>query len=135
MTGTNSTTKFAILLPILGFKNALIKFIRLSENKIFNIDDEVGIKLPTTLWLGFSHLREHKFRYNFVDTLNPLCPCSIEPETIMHFFLRCHFYHVTWANLMSDLLNIDNSLPTKNDEKLLDILLYGNSKFNHSHKK
>ena len=49
MTGTNSTTKFAILLPILGFKNALIKFIRLSENKIFNIDEEVGIKLLTTL--------------------------------------------------------------------------------------
>ena len=31
---------------------------------------------------------------------------------------------------MSDLLNIDISIPTENDEKLLDILLYGNSKFN-----
>ena len=31
---------------------------------------------------------------------------------------------------MSDLLNIDNSLLTENDERLLDILLYGNSKFN-----
>ena len=45
------------------------------------------------------------------------------------FFLRCHFYNVIWANLMSDLLNTDSSLPTENDEKLLYILLYGNSKF------
>ena len=31
---------------------------------------------------------------------------------------------------MSDLLKIDSSLPTENDEKFLDILLHGNSKFN-----
>ena len=30
---------------------------------------------------------------------------------------------------MSDWLNTDSSLPTENDEKLLYILLYGNSKF------
>ena len=42
-----------------------------------------------------------------------LCPCSI--------------YNVIWANLMSDLLKIDSSLPAENDEKLLNILLYGNS--------
>ena len=62
----------------LRFKNALIYFIRPAENKIFNVHDEVGIKLLTRLRLGFSHLPEHKFRHNFADTLNPLCPCSIE---------------------------------------------------------
>ena len=69
----------------LSFKNALINFIRHSENKIFNINDEVDIKLLTRLRLGFSHLREHKFRYNFADTLNPLCPCNIDPETKIDF--------------------------------------------------
>ena len=113
----------------LSFKNALINFTRPSENKIFNIHDEVGIKLLTRLRLGFRHLRQHKFRHNIADTLNPLCRCSIEPNATMHFFLRCHFYNVIWANLMSDLLNTDSSLPTENDEKLLYILLYGNSKF------
>ena len=82
------------------------------------------------LRLGLNHLREHKFRHNFADTLNPLWPCSIELETKAHFFLRCHFYNVIRANLVSDFLNIDSSVPTENDEKLLDILLYGNSKFN-----
>ena len=114
----------------LSFRNALINFIRPSENQIFNIHDEVCIKLLTRLRLGVSHLREHKFRRNFADILNPLCPCSIKPETTMHFFLRCHFCNVIRASLMSDLLNIDSSLSTENDEKLLDILLYGNSKLN-----
>ena len=125
MTGTNSTGTSSYL----SFKNALINFVRPSE-KIFNIHDEVGVELLTRLRLGSSHWREHKFRHNFADTLNPLCPYSIEPERTMYFFLHCHFYNVIWANLMSDLLNIDSSLPTENDEKLLDILLYGNSKFN-----
>lgn len=31
---------------------------------------------------------------------------------------------------MSDLLNLDSSLPTETDKKLLDILLFGNGKFN-----
>ena len=31
---------------------------------------------------------------------------------------------------MSDLLKIDSSLPAENDKKLLNILVYGNSKFN-----
>ena len=70
----------------LNFKIALINFIRPSENKIFNIHDEDGIKLLTRLRLGFGHLSEHKFRHDFADTLNPLCPCSIENETTMHFF-------------------------------------------------
>ena len=74
------------------------------------------------LGLGFSHLREHKFKH--------LRPRSIEPETTMHFFLSYHFYNVIRANLMNDLLNVDSSFPKENDEKLLDILLCGNSKFN-----
>ena len=38
------------------------------------------------LRLGFSHLREHTCRNNFEETLSPLCPCSIESQTTMHFF-------------------------------------------------
>ena len=67
---------------------------------------------------------------NFKCTLNPLCPGNIKPEATMHFFLCCYFYIVICANIMSDLLKIDSSLPTENDEKLLDILLYSNSRFN-----
>ena len=94
------------------FRTALLNFIRPSENKIFNIHDQVGIKLLTRLRLGFSHLREHKLRHNFEDTLNPLCSCSIETETTLHFFPRCQFFNDIREILMNDFMNIDRSLPS-----------------------
>ena len=61
----------------LSFSNSLLNFIRLSENKIFIIQDQVSSKLLTRLRIAFSHLREHKFRYNL--DINPLCLYSINP--------------------------------------------------------
>ena len=50
------------------FRKVLLNSIRPSENKIFNIHDQFGLKLLTRLRLGLSHLLEHKFRHNFEDT-------------------------------------------------------------------
>ena len=44
-----------------SFRKDLLNFIRPSENKIFNIHEQVGIKLLTRFRLELSHLREHKF--------------------------------------------------------------------------
>ena len=74
-----------------SFCKALLNFIRPSEKKIFNIQDQVGIKLLTKLRLGLSHLREHKFRNNFEDNFNPLYPCTIEAETTLHFSYGASF--------------------------------------------
>ena len=53
-----------------AFKKSIFKFIRPFSNWIFNCH---GIKLITRIRLGLSHLREHKFRQNFQDTLNLIC--------------------------------------------------------------
>ena len=53
-------------------------FIRPVQNNIFNIFDPIGLKFPTRLRIGFSHLNEHRFRYNFQDCMNLLCSCSLE---------------------------------------------------------
>ena len=68
------------------FKKNLLNFIRPSANSIFNIHNPYGIKLLTRLRLGLSHLCDHKFRYCFQDTLNPLCDCGNDTETTTHFF-------------------------------------------------
>ena len=73
------------------FQKSLLNFIRQTASKVYSIDDTIGIKLITRLHLGFSHLREQKFKHNFQDMLNPLCSCSIEVEFTYHYFLRCHF--------------------------------------------
>ena len=59
---------------------SLLAFIRPLGNDKYGIYDPLGIGLLNRLHLGFSHLREHKFRQNFVDTLNPLCSGSLETE-------------------------------------------------------
>ena len=91
------------------FRNTFMKFIRSVQRKTFNINDSVGVKLLTRLRLGFSHLREHKFRHGFRDILKPLCPCSIEAETTAHYFLRCHFYNTNRSALTNELNEIDSS--------------------------
>ena len=84
-------------------------FTKTSESKIFSIHNEVVIKLLTRLCLGFSHLCEHKFRFNFEYTINPLRACSIEPKTKKHFFLRFHFYNLTRA---TEWLTNHKSIPS-----------------------
>ena len=85
------------------FRKSLLNFIRPYASKVYNINDTIGIKLITRLRLGFSHLREHKFKHNFHDTLNPLCSCSVEVESISQYFLRCHFFDALRATLINDL--------------------------------
>ena len=108
--------------PYESFRKALRNVVRPSENKISKIHDQVGIKLLTRLRLGLSHLREHKFRHNFEETLNPLCSYSIEAETTLHFFLRRQFFNDIRGILINDLINIERSLPSLSP---LLFLLYG----------
>ena len=37
--------------------------------------------MTVPLRLNFSHLNEHKFRHNFLGTINPLCSCGSESAT------------------------------------------------------
>ena len=71
------------------FRKALLDFIRPTGNSNFGTNDVSGLKLLTRLRVGLSHLREHKFKHNFQDTLNPLCPCSLEAENAYQFFMCC----------------------------------------------
>ena len=68
------------------FRKHLLSFIRPEANNIFNVHNAKGIKLLTRLRVGFSHLKEHKFRHNFVDAINPLCSCGNFVESTTHFF-------------------------------------------------
>ena len=74
------------------FKKGLLAFIRLQQCYIYNIFDPTGLNMLTRLRVNLSHLRAHKFHHNFLDTLNPLCSCSLEIESTSHYLLRCPFY-------------------------------------------
>ena len=100
----------------------LLKFIRPAERKTYHINDSVGIKLLTIWRLSFSHLCEHKFRYNFEDTFNSLCSCSIEIKTITDYFLRFHFYNENQEIIIKNFQKSDESLPILRDTNFVDLL-------------
>ena len=65
------------------FKKRILSFIR--PNKVSNSHNPQGLKLLARLRLGLSHLRYHKFKHNFLETINPLCSCGSDVETTLHF--------------------------------------------------
>ena len=76
-----------------------------------------------------SHLREHKFRHNFADTVNLICLCTLETENTKHFFLRCQNSLSALKTLMIKLNNISNALNSLNSTDLFRVILYGNKSF------
>ena len=74
------------------FRKHILAYIRPSSNSLFNVNNPKGVILLTRLCVRLSHLREHKFKHSFLDTLNPICSCGNDIETLSHFFLHCpHF--------------------------------------------
>ena len=73
-------------------RKALLDFIQPTANSTFGTNDVSGLKLLIPLCVGFSHLWEHKFKHNFQDTWNPLCPCFLDAEDTYHFFMHCQIF-------------------------------------------
>ena len=86
----------------------------------------MGIKYLTRLRLGLSHLNDHKFRHNFQDCLNPLCPCSLEVESTIHYLLHFQYYNDIRKTLLDTVKNITSiSVSNLSDEYLVNFLMYG----------
>ena len=51
------------------FKKNILPFLRPAANSVYNCHNPKGIKLITGLRLGLSHLKEHKFKCNFQESL------------------------------------------------------------------
>ena len=86
----NKLDQIFVILAIIEYFAYLIRAV---EMKTYHNNNSVGIKLLTRLRLSFSLLHENKFGYNFKDTLNPLCSCSVESTITTQYFLCCHIYN------------------------------------------
>ena len=115
-----------------NFKKKLLNFIWPCANSIFDIYNPLGIKLLTRLFLGLSHLHEHKFRHWFQDTLNPLCKCSKDIESTMHFFIHCTNFLIPRQTLFQKIRNIDVIILSQSETQRTQTLLYGNQNYHSS---
>ena len=114
------------------FKSKILKFIRPTANSIFGCHNPIGVKLLTRLRLGLSHLREHKFKHSFQDTLNPLCSCGKEVETTFHFLLSCPNYSDERLTLLSKIRNINPNILENTNSQITQFFLYGDKNFTAS---
>ena len=91
--------------------------------------DPVGLKFLTRLRLQLSHLKEHKYRHNFGDTLNPTCICGLlEVESTTHYLLRCNFFSVQRKTLLDSISILTGDISNFSDKKKVDLFVYGDGK-------
>ena len=115
---------------IVTFKKRILSFIRPSANSTFNCHNPRGIKLLSRLRLGLSHLREHKFKHSFQDSLNPFCSCGKgEAETSSHYLLQCSNYLEERLALLNTIKNIEMFKLQQSDSKFTGVLLSGDTSF------
>ena len=103
--------------------------MRPSPNSVYNCHNPKGLKFITRLRLGLSHLREHKFKHSFQDTINPLCSCGLDIESTEHFLLHCPQFVNERCTLLSTIGNTNYKLLENTDSVLTQTLLFGNTSY------
>ena len=73
---------------------------------VYRIYDSKDLSNLVQLCAGLGKLNFYKFKQNFRDTLNPLCPTNDVVEDTEHYFLLCHTYDAK----RDDLLNSVNAI-------------------------
>ena len=58
-----------------------------------------------------------------------MCSCGKEPETNLHYLLRCDLYSIYRLELFNDICALNDSLKKFSEENLLKILFYGAEDF------
>ena len=104
------------------FKKRIMAFIKPSANSTFHCLNPNGLKLITRLRLGLSHLRFHKFKYSFQNTLNPICNC-VTVETTFHYLLLCPNFSNERLTLFNKLQTIDENILSKDDSNMMQKIL------------
>ena len=107
-----------------SFKKILLSFVKTSENSVFAIHDNSGVKLLTRLRLNFSRLNKYKFSHNFLDTINPIYSCCSELETAAYFLLRCQNHVISSSTLLKNVFDLGQTLWNCDDDHVIHILLY-----------
>ena len=129
------------------FKKKLLSIVRPPAKSVFGIPDPIGLPYLTQLRVGLSKLNFHKFKHDFRDTINPMCPTNDGIEDTEHFLLLCPSFDLQRRDLLAgivELLRPFVQIANLSNDALTQLLLYGDqdlsndlnkNKINHIHKK
>ena len=109
------------------FKKKLLSVIRPLGKPFYGIHDPKGLSFLPQLRVGLSKLNDHKFKHNFKDTTNPMCPTNDGIEDTEHFFLLCPYFDVHRPDLLAGIFALLRPLGYVHlaNDFLLQLLLYG----------
>ena len=100
---------------------------------MFKINKLSGFVFLTRLRVGFSHVREHKFRHGFLDIIDPIFSCHTNAvENTEHYLLHCFNLANQGTILFDDLRNIDIDYGPLDSSTFSRMLLFGNPNFSDS---
>ena len=115
---------------IATFTRALPDFIRPVPAPMFEINWLSGFLFLTRLRVGFSHLRENKFRQGFLDIVDPICSCRTDAvENTGHYLLHCSNFANQGTVLFNNLRNIGTNYGSFDSSTLSMMLLFSNPNF------
>ena len=117
------------------FEGRLLQFVRPLENSVFTCHNPIGIKRLTRLRVGFSHLRYHKFKHGFLDTVDPFCSCSTAVKNTVHYFLHCLNFSTARNTFLNEIAIVDRSIIDQDEIKIIQTFLYGNPSYSVSDNK
>ena len=110
------------------FKKRLLSIVRPPIKSVFGIHDPIGLPYLIQLKVGLSKLNFHKFKHNFRDTINPMCPTSDGIEDTEHFSLLCPSFDLQRRDLLAgivELLRPFVQIASLSNDDLTQLLLYG----------
>ena len=107
------------------FKKNILSCIRRKANSVFNCNSSKGLKFGTIFHLGLSHLREHKFKHSFQDSINRLCSYSLDVESTIYYFLHGPLLTIKRHIHLNAISLIDNKLLDSNESNLIQHILLG----------
>ena len=113
------------------FKKKLLSIIRPPVRSIFGIHEPEGLSYLTQLRVGLSKLNFHKFRHNFRDTMNPMCPTNDGIEDTERFLLLWPSFAIPRRDLLAGVFALLRPFGYTNvqNDVLMQILLYGDKNF------
>ena len=114
------------------FKKYLLNYFRPNSNYVFK---PLGLKLLTRLRIGYSYLKEHKFKHSFQDFVYHLCSCGNDMESKVHFFLHYANFTTQRQILLTELKSINASILAENENSVVITLLFGKPDFDYPNNK
>ena len=105
--------------------------IRPLPKSVFRIHDPTGLSYLIQLRVGLSKLNFYKFKHNFRDTINPMCPTNDGIEDTEHILLLCPSLEVPRRHLLAGVFSLLRPLrhTDLSNEFLMQILLFGDKDF------